>query len=206
MSLHPSIAKVLAPAYAPCQAFAGPCSTMRWIPAQNHVPRGFLGATGRLDEVELVLVFAEPGDPRFDELTTDLESAYRVVSEGFEKRSDLFHRNVCGILDACWPGLAFREQMKRVWMTQSVLCSAPKSTGPVSTRVAKECGSRYLIGQLGLFPSALVVAMGSKARDRLRQIGVTGFLDVSAAAPPGCNHKGARESWSRIPTELARRK
>jgi len=179
---------------------------MRWIPDRNHVPRGFLGATGRMEDVELVLVFAEPGDPRFDEITTDLASAYRVVSEGFAGRTDQFHRNVKGILDACWPGMTFEEQMRRVWMTQSVLCSAPQSTGPVNTVVVKECGSRYLLGQLALFPSALVVAMGSKARDRLRRIGVSDFLAVQAAAPPGCNHAGAKESWERIPAELTMRR
>ncbi|CBL46706.1 Hypothetical protein HDN1F_31320 [gamma proteobacterium HdN1] len=87
-------------------------------------------------------------------------------------------------------------------MTESVLCSAPKEGGRVPAAVCRECGSRYLLKQLELLPHALVVALGSKARDRLRMLGITAFLEVHSVAPPGCNHRGARESWSKIPEAL----
>ena len=35
------------------------------------MPRGFLGATGELDEIELVIVLAEPGDPKGTEKYLD---------------------------------------------------------------------------------------------------------------------------------------
>lgn len=35
------------------------------------MPRGFLGGTGELDEVELVIVLAEPGDPKGTEMYAD---------------------------------------------------------------------------------------------------------------------------------------
>jgi hypothetical protein len=63
MTLNPALAALLAPAYAPCVELRRACTEMRWNPEFGHVPRGFLGAAGRLKEVELVLVFAEPGDP-----------------------------------------------------------------------------------------------------------------------------------------------
>ncbi len=55
--------RVLLPAY-PCSSFGSTCQEeMRWNPARGHVPRGFCGALGRLSEVQLVLLVAEPGDP-----------------------------------------------------------------------------------------------------------------------------------------------
>lgn len=170
------------------------------------MPRGFLGAAGTLKEIQLVLVFAEPGDPHEEETHEGLTSAYQYATYGFETGKDLFHRNVRAILDSCWPGLSFHEQMKKVWMTESVLCSAPKECGSVKAAVTRECGKRYLIGQLELLPHALVVALGGKAQSRLRAIGVKNFLPAAAVAPPGCNFAGARESWERIPIQLARKK
>jgi uracil-DNA glycosylase len=61
--------------------------------------------------------------------------------------------------------------------------------------VETACRQRFLDRQLDLFPGAVVVALGSKATKRLR--GRT-FLSAFAAAPPGCNFRGARESWERI--------
>jgi hypothetical protein len=63
VKLSPELEKVLLPAYAPYPEFNRACSEMRWYPSAGHVPRGFLGATRKLSEVELVLVSAEPGDP-----------------------------------------------------------------------------------------------------------------------------------------------
>ena len=58
---------VLAPAYGPCPHLLGnttACPQSRWESTAGHVPRGFLGATGELGEVELVIVLAEPGEPK----------------------------------------------------------------------------------------------------------------------------------------------
>ncbi len=204
MKLNSSFARLLAPAYGPCPAFSGPCAEMRWNPSQGHVPRGFLGAAGTLKEIELVLVFAEPGDPHEGETHEGLVSAYDYATFAFETGKDQFHRNVRAILDACWPQLSFEGQMKKVWMIDSVLCSARKEGGPVSAAAAGECGKRYLLEQLRLLPHALVVALGGKAKKRLRSLGFTTFLPAFAAAPPGCNFSGASESWDRIPVELRR--
>ena len=178
---------------------------MRWNPSAGHVPRGFLGAASALTEIELVLVFAEPGDPHDGETHEGLTSAYSYSTFAFETGKDQFHRNVRAILDSCWPGLAFDEQMKKVWMTESVLCSAMKEGGLVSAAATGECGRRYLSKQLELLPQALVVALGRKAQKRLRSIGHTEFLPAFAVAPPGCNFSGAKKSWEHIPIELRRK-
>ena len=60
------IIKVLSEAYSPCQSF-GKCKEAQWLPEEGHIPRGFLGATGSVDEVEAIFVFAEPGHPMMNE-------------------------------------------------------------------------------------------------------------------------------------------
>jgi hypothetical protein len=174
---------------------------MRWRPVEGHVPRGFLGATGDLEEVELVLVFAEPGDPMPGEIHSGMDTAYAAADYFFRTPRDAFHRNVRKVLDQCWPELSFDQQLRKVWMTDSVLCSAPVECGPVSRGAESACGKNYLKAQLALFPNALVVALGNKAQDRLKRLGI-GYLAVYAVAPPGCNHRKAAASWEKIPYML----
>lgn len=204
--LHLSLELILTPAYNPCQEFSNYCKEMRWNPDAGHVPRGFLGACGELSEVELVLVFAEPGDPQVGEKHSGLQSAYDYAMMTFDAELDLFHRNVRKILDMCWPEMPFQEQMHKAWLTDSVLCSAPKEGGHVSKSASNACGRQYLLAQLALFPNALIVALGSKAQNRLRSLGVPNFLSVYAVAPPGCNRREALESWKKIPLELRRKR
>ena len=149
-------------------------------------------------------VFAEPSDPHSNESHTGLSSAYEYSAFTFETGTDQFHRNVKSILNACWPQIPYGEQMRKIWMTESVLCSGLAEGGRVRRAASVECGMRYLLPQLLLLPHALVVALGRKAQDRLRAIGHMNFLSVAAVAPPGCNFAGARESWNRIPEELHR--
>ena len=206
MKLSPPVARILSAAYGPCPEFTQACTEMRWNPDAGHVPRGFLGACGELSEVELILVFAEPGDPHIGERHSGLDSVYDYATMAFRTGKDLFHRNVRKILNACWPNIPFEQQMRKVWLTELVLCSARAEGGGVSKCASIACGRRYLLAQLALFPDALVVALGSKARHRLRAVGVMDFIDVWAAAPPGCNNAKAPESWKRITVELEQRR
>ena len=55
---------LLLPAYNPCVGFRTKCAGVaKWAPESGHVPRGYLGATARPDDVDLNLLVAEPGDP-----------------------------------------------------------------------------------------------------------------------------------------------
>ncbi len=197
--------EILQPAYQPCVSFAGPCTQVRWNPSAGHVPRGFAGGAGDVSEIDLVLVFAEPGDPHPGETHGGLDSAYDHAMKSFGRGTDLFHRNVRLILNSCWPDLDFNGQMRKAWLTESVLCSAAKEGGSVPAATWRECGHRYLVKQLSSVPDALVVALGGKARDRLRSIGVSNFLEAGSVAPPGCNRREVRASWRAIPEELRRR-
>ncbi len=95
--------------------------------------------------------------------------------------------------------------MKKVWLTESVLCSPRKEGGRVPQTIECVCAETYLRPQLKLFSKALVVALGRKAQYRLERIGVTNFLTASAVSPPGCNRPEACVSWEKIPEELKRR-
>lgn len=205
MKLATELLEILSPAYAPCRRFFDTCASMRWDPEKGFVPRGFLGACGQLSEVELVLVSAEPGDPWSDECHPGLESAHRYAWEAFSNRGSLYHKNIRKILDGCWPNTSFEQQLRKTWITDSVLCSAARESGHVKRAVSMACGKEYLLAQLALFPDALVVALGSKARDRLAALHVD-FLSVAAVAPPGCNYRGAQNSWDGIAPRLSERR
>ena len=194
-----AVLAVLAPAYAPCAGLAKGCLSMRWAPEQGHVPRGFCGATGSLDDVRLVIVSAEPGDPHESEAhsrTAPLESVNEYAYRCFRDGKDLFHRNIRTILDMCFPELGFGDQLRVTWITDSVLCSARVECGGVPASAWRECRRRFLEPQLALFPNAVVAAVGAKARDRL--VGVPGVISAVSAAPPGCNLRSARASWQAI--------
>ena len=205
MSIPPKLAEILGPAY-PCPEFDRACTEMRWEPKAGYVPRGFYGATGDLNEVELILVVAEPGDPHSGEAHTGLSSAYEYAGTVLRAGQDLFHRNLKTIFDLCWPNEPIERQLRKVWLTESLLCSAKSEGAGVPMRSCKACAQRYLLPQLKIFPNALVVACGNKARDRLEAVGFPNFLAVRAVAPPGGNTPRARESWKQIPVALANRK
>jgi hypothetical protein len=180
---------------------------MQWKPARGYVPRGFCGALGNLSEVELVLIVAEPGDPLkgetypVDSPEAALEAVCEYVYVCFDSHKDQYHKNIRYILDHCWPKLAFSEQMRRTWITESTLCSAEKECGPVPTAVSQYCVNSYLWKQLSLLPHAIIATLGEKAKKRTAHPEpalVREFIHARAAAPPGCNFKGARQSWDRI--------
>ncbi|MDE0241072.1 MAG: hypothetical protein OXQ84_12910 [bacterium] len=201
---------ILEPAYAPCEAFRGACAgTATWLPQRGHAPRGFLGATGRVDDIELVLLVAEPGNPhahsRFgpDLLPQSLiaqavDDTYRCFRDGV----DLFHRNMRRILDLAFPGLALDDQLRRAWITNTYLCSAPEEAGNVPAAASIACGGTYLRAQLELLPDAPVIALGRKAHERVKRLGsaipdlANRLFSAYAASPPGCNRRGAYSSWS----------
>jgi hypothetical protein len=83
-----------------------------------------------------------------------------------------------------------------------VLCSAVTEGGRVPAAVSRECRARYLEAQLRLFPKATVVALRTKAQQRLRRW--PNLVSAYSVAPPGCNHRRARKTWNAIPESLRR--
>ncbi|THJ64732.1 hypothetical protein E8P82_14260 [Arthrobacter echini] len=193
------LSEMLRAAYLPCGNF-GACREAQWAPESGHIPRGFLGASGTLDDVEVVMVFAEPGHPhpgeaydRKDSPDTLLENAMDHAYEAFAMGTDLFHRNVRWFLDQLYPNLSFNEQLRYVWLTEGRLCSIDNEIG---SQRDHRCAQRYLRAQLEILPNATIVAFGGKAHDYVRRLEVE-HVKAYALAPPGANHRPARPSWER---------
>jgi len=203
--MSPEIMNVLKPTFAPCVGFSDICKEMDWNPGCGFVPRGYYGALGEIKEVKLVMVFAEPGNPYADEVYLDIDSVFDYVGRMFRESTDPFHENIRTILSSCWPNLSIEDQFRKVWMTNSVLCSAKTETGRIPVSITRFCGKRYLLAQLNLFPNALIVAMGKKAKGRLEDLGISDCLVVSSPARPEGSKKRAKDSWKRISEELNKR-
>ena len=200
---------LLQPAYSPCAGFRARCAGVaKWAPESGHVPRGYLGATARLDDVDLILLVAEPGDPhagavvqprpqRKSLAAETVADTYRCFLEG----TDLFHRNVRQVLDLVLPGVPFDTQLSRTWITNTYLCSAPQEAGPVPAAAERFCAETYLQRALMLLPGRPIIALGKKAERRVLRLRHS-IPDLDArvvtaysAAPPGANGPRARASW-----------
>ncbi|WP_417484564.1 hypothetical protein [Maricaulis salignorans] len=194
---NPALMDHLKTLYTPCQHF-GTCPQAKWDPSAGQVPRGYLGATGSLEDVRVVLVFAEPGAPHAGEayghcktpeefIRATVSHAYAAFAHG----QDQMHRNTRWLIDQMLPGRSFDDQLAGVWLTESRLCSLDEELGQCSSRI---CADHHLGAQLALLPNAKVVALGGKAAQRIRTASPN-HMKAYAVAPPGCNHKPARPSW-----------
>ena len=199
------ITDILLPAYHPCSGFEGACKGVAtWHPHKGHVPRGFVGATSSLQEVEVVLLVAEPGDP-YDPLPAEagrLDLLNRSCLDTFEHLrdgKDLFHRNLRKVLSLIFPGLEFAGQLKKAWITETYLCSAPQETGPVRSQSERWCARQYLAKQVALFDGRPIIALGRKAQQRAKPY-APNLIEAYAIAPPGCNRKAALPSWEAAAT------
>lgn len=195
--MNESLKEILKKAYDPCSGFSGACSSMRWSPLSGHVPRGFYGALGDVSEVRLVMVLAEPGDPGGDEVHTGIDSAFRYAEQCYLGNGGPGHRNTMAIISRCFPGLSAQDAMRKVWITESVLCSAEVTATKVDRACEELCVRSYLLPQLRLFPNAIVAAMGSKAYRRLKRY-VPDIVECGAVFPPGCNFPSTQAKWERL--------
>ena len=186
----------------------GQCPESRWRPECGHIPRGFLGATGTLEDVRVVMVLAEPGKPQhFEQYDSSLDpkgmlkSAVRFVYGCYEKKPDKVHCNVRWFLDRLYPELTFDEQLRHVWITETRLCSIKTPGEWVPARYYELCEEEYLAKQLELLSHAAVIAFGTqKAQPTVKRIVKRLRLDVTpieahALAPRDLN--AARDSWER---------
>lgn len=175
---------------------------MQWKPHAGFVPRGFCGALGTSTEVQLVLVTAEPGDPLAGETHEDRTVAELMDFSLESLRCGItpFHNNIRLIIEMCFPNLPFEKQMRHVWRTNAVLCSAAIESGPIPVAVADTCVRSYLLPQLALFPRAVVGALGHKAQLRLARQGVSAFPALHPSSRVSNEEKHA--SWRALAARI----
>lgn len=168
--------EILSPSYDPCPGFNGTCKDVAtWNPERGHVPRGFIGALGSLDEVQVVILVSEPGDPYGSEsyefndglMSQTCQHTFRQLQTG----RDPYHRNLKLLLDLIFPKTELEQQLRKSWINETYLCSAPTESGSVPTRSERGCVERFLIRQLELLNGRPVIALGeSKAQKRVKYI------------------------------------
>ncbi len=196
------LARILRPAYRPCPGFELGCNGIaRWIPKEGHVPRGFVGALSSIEEVQVAIVVAEPGDPlpgeaykpKRNPLDQTARHTYNLLTGGNAQ----FHQNLRYLLGLIFPKLPMDQQLRKAWVTEAYLCSAPSEGGYVRAEAEKECTERYLAKQLDLFGDIPVIALGGKAHKRTRRVmrHPQNLIEAYAVAPPGSNRKAALPSW-----------
>lgn len=202
----PELAAILQQAMAPCPHFSGVCAShCTWRPDAGHIPRGFVGGNGPSKGIRLILVNAEPGDPadgeRYEGPSTDWVSSHAKIVESMLEGDSLrrggrpapFHRNLRKILDFCWPEVPLARQLEMTWITEAVLCSAKVSGGKIDKEVEKACVTTYLASQIDALPHAFVIALGGKARARLRQQKLR--VDCLAQHPSARPNTEPEASW-----------
>ena len=198
----------------------GGCPESQWKPAIGHVPRGFLGATSELAKVKLVMVLAEPGEPkraepgnhkRTETYVDGLDPADMVrrvvdfVYGTYVDRNGTVQDGVRWFLDRRFCGMDFDDQLQRVWITQSRLCSLDESGDSARKSFYFRCENDYLATQLRLLPNVPIVAFGGKAQKVLRRLNVnTRVIEVPHPSARGTK-KLKRDKWERAIAELQSR-
>jgi hypothetical protein len=108
-------------------------------------------------------------------------------------RQTPFHPGLRLILEKCWPEFNIDQQLERTWFTNAVLCSLP--TGAEFTPgVEDACVLTYLKPQIERLSNAYVLALGGKARARLKRNRVR--MDGWAQHPSARPVTNPQESWS----------
>ena len=183
-----------------CSNF-GFCDQAVYDPEKGHVLRGFSGATGSLDEVYLVIVFAEPGFPLPAETYSgdpDRDLEVLLDPKYLRSRTNPFHANKRTFLDDVFQNVSgdFDRQLNHVWLTQSRHCSISEELGTIERSARLMCSRKHLVEQVKLFPNAIVLLAGHKAQEVIGEVEEINqsTTKCGAFAPPGCNQKKVRES------------
>ncbi len=203
------LVNILTPALSPCINFSGVCKDdATWDPKAGHIPRGFGGANNRACAVKLILVTAEPGSPSDGESYSegDPEVMLRQHIEFFERifredglrrggRHAPFHSGLRTILDLCWPEpeMGLEEKLSLTWFTNAVKCPAATSGGKIPRGIEETCVSSYVKREIEALPNAYVLALGEKARKRLRAADVR--VDGHAQHPSARRNTNPQASW-----------
>lgn len=197
-----------------CKYF-GICAEAKYEPENGHVPRGYLGATGALEEVKVVIMLKEPGHPHSieqhigsnpeDVLFSTIEYSYGC----YDSRKDQLHKNVRDFIDALFPELTFDEQLKKVWITQSRLCSIDDEIGNIAISERRRCLQYNIVEQIKLLPNSEVVISGDASQKAANPSKFPIFenaIKCGAFAPPGCYQKKVIRSQENAVSEFHIRK
>ncbi len=187
---------------------------MKWEPSQGFIPRGWIGGIGKIHEIRLVFVVAEPNSPMGEEedkyvgnissqnimtlyhdvaMLALMDGKTKQISRNEKKMKSRFHSRMLDILQMFWaPQAEFAEILTRTWITPAVLCSEARNLKNGNSKVEKACAKIYLKKQLDILREhAFIVALGEKARNRLRASQIQYDID----APHPSVRRNAHKEW-----------
>ena len=104
-------------------------------------------------------------------------------------------------LDRRFCGVDFDDQLRRVWITQSRLCSLDESGGSARNSLYFRCENDYLAAQLRLLPNVPIVAFGGKAHKVLRRLNSRKAIEVPHPSAR-TSDKSKRDDWERAIAKL----
>lgn len=195
------LVEILRPAYR-CCSFDDACrGTATWKPNFGYVPRGFVGASGSLDEVKVIILSDRPGSPFSQEqysAPNELEQTIDFTFQCLSNRTPPFHENLGYLLDRIFPNEGLEDQLKKTWVTNSYLCSFPEYVDDAPSKAWHECADRYLSSQLAILPGRPVIALGTTVGKRARRAGVDKNLLYEAHAlrqRSPSRERNARRTW-----------
>lgn len=119
-----------------------------------------------------------------------------IADQDLRLREHYWRANLLELGRNIWPADTANAMMGQMGRTCSFWMSLPRGaqTATVPNQVVRYFLARYLTRFIKLFPDAVVIAAGAKAKQRLKSIGVE-FEHCWAFTRPACNHPKARESW-----------
>ena len=194
---HPNLLDIMKEAY-PCAKFyeqqesvpnfkteivnCQVCKEADWNPAKGFMPRSYIGATGKLEEVEAILVCISPFEPhravephRGEEYDPEhsslemVEANVRYVHDcirGLQPRfKSRFHIRMKEFLDKLYPNEHLNQILKKVWITQCRLCSSNSDSTDIDS---VSCMDLYLKKQLEILSDATIVVFGEQAQKAMK--------------------------------------
>jgi len=179
--------------------------------AAGERPRHFAGALDTPENVQLLLLMAEPGSTPYEwERGRPVETWLNdVTCDGtgrrgrhpfvydpdarsdprYEERFALFPAR---FLAQVWPECAPEDRMGRTVIANAFWMQAFRSGADVK-RAAERDFAPILAGFIDLFPNAVTVAAGGKAQERVRLAERTA-IGMQALTLPAYNHRSAAQS------------
>lgn len=175
-----------------------------WDPDAGYEPRWYNGPAP--EDVRLLFLMAEPGPITPTEAHSLLPAvSHRPWTTGFDLslQEHYWRGHLREFCSHIWPEDTEEHMYAHVGGTSTFWMSLPhgQTTKQVPGFVVNYFLEHYLSRFLSLFPQAQLLAVGGKARDRLKKLGVE-FYTCSAFNNPEANKPRARESWRRTAVEL----
>lgn len=197
------------------RVFRNLCETnnVPWDFTGGYEPRWYNGPAPK--DVKLLFLMAEPGAITSTERTNLLPAVQHAEwLRGYDtsKQEHYWRANLYKLCGYIWPDET-EENMCR-YLGGSCTFWMSLRPGEQNANVPSELEKYFLTTYLGrflaLFPSAVLLAAGGKARTRLKKFGRLttdggAFETCWAFTRPACNQAAARESW-RVAGEAIGRK